>query len=87
MKGALKKKAMNEWRQEKNEHMYTIELNSILTLICARMQSITVIWAENFNEAPREFGAHFLFCFDGISTPKPETSLKISHNVSPSKVS
>lgn len=39
-----------------------------------------------FQWGPREFDTHF-FCFDGISTPKPKTSLKISHNVSPSKVS
>lgn len=40
-----------------------------------------------FQWVPREFGTHFLFCFDGISTPKPKTSLKMRGNVSPSKVS
>lgn len=61
------KKEMNEWRQEKNEHMYTIELNSILTLICAHMQSITVIWAENFNEATGSLAPIFYFVFMGLA--------------------
>lgn len=58
---------MNEWRQEKNEHMYTIELNSILTLICAHMQSITVIWAENFNEAAGSLAPISYFVLMGLA--------------------
>lgn len=52
----------------KNEHTYAIEVNSILNLICAHIINYSdMIW--EFQWSPREFGTHFIFCFDGISTP------------------
>lgn len=62
----LKKQWMNDGRQKMNI-CTRIALNSILTLICAHMQSITVIWAENFNEASGSLAPISYFIWMGLA--------------------